>query len=191
MVHRSLFSALLLSAMMGCATPLPVPEQPRPEELEARRHLSMAESFEKASAFRQAAFEYTFVAENYPSTSTYPEAVRKAALLYSTPSSPVANETSALRWLQTYLALPLPEEERRQVELHVALLKQIQSLKSSIAREENLRQKLSVLATQRGADLLELAKRVQELEIALEKATREIQELKEVDLQTSRVRAKK
>ncbi len=177
--------------MVGCATPVPPPEQPGPEESEARRHLSMADSFEKASAFGEAVSEYTFVAENYPSTSVYPEAVRKAALLYSTPSNPVANESSALRWLQTYLALPLSEAERRQVELHIALLKQIQSLKSSIAYEKNLRQKLSKLATQRGADLLELAKRVQELEIALEKAAQEIQDLKEVDLQTSRVRARK
>ncbi len=189
MANRSLIFALLLLMTAGCATP--VPEQPRPEESEARRHLSRAEFFEKTAAFEAAAFEYTFVAENYPSTTYYSEAVRKAALLYSMPSNPGADQASALRWLRAYLTLTLPEEEKRDVELHVALLQQVQSLKDSIARDKNSRQKLLELATRRGKDLHDLAKRIQELETELQKATQELEELKEVDVQTSGIKAKR
>ena len=189
MADHHLFFSLLLLTLVGCGVPLS--DRPQPDEPEARRHLSLAESLEKASALQEATFEYTFVAEHFPSTNYYLEAVRKAALLYSMPSNPAANEISALRWMQIYLTLPLSEEEMRHVELHIALLRRVQSLEDAIARERNLRQKLSALAIRRGTDLLDLAKRIQELEFALQQAAQELEKLKEVDLQTSRIRIKK
>ena len=187
MANHSSFFVWLLLTTMGCAVPAPNP----PDESEARRHLSRAESLEKASALPEAAVEYAFVAEHYPSTSCFPEAVRKAALLYSMPSNPAADESSALRWMQTYRALPLTAEEKQHVELHIVLLQQLLSLKNSRARETNSREKLSALATRRGADLLALAKRIQELEAELHRVSQELEGLKEVDVQTIRKRAQK
>ncbi|MBI4522822.1 MAG: hypothetical protein HY695_03300 [Deltaproteobacteria bacterium] len=160
-------------------------------ESEAQLHLSLAAFFEQASRLDEATLAYVWVAEKYNETSSFPEAVRKAALLYGTPSNPVADDPSALRWMLIYFALPLADEEKRHVELHLALLQRLIALKENIAQEKNLRQRASSLAIRRGADLSVLARRIRELEVALQETKQEIESLKEVDVETSRIRITK
>jgi len=170
MGRYDLLFVLPLFTTLGCTALFP----DRLADSEARQHISLAKSFEQGSELKEATLEYTFVAENYPSTRYFAEAVHKAALLYSMPSNPAANESAALRWLQTYLTLPIPDREKSRVRLHIALLEQTLSLKDSISRERSLRDK-----------------QIQDLEAALRRVTQELEELKRVDAQTSKSRIRK
>lgn len=184
MMKSKLLFAWLFLATAGCAALIPE----RRAEQEAERHISLAESLEKASSLKEATREYALVAENYPSTRYFPEAVRKAALLYTLPSNPAANESEALRWLQTYLTLPISEEEKHHVRLHMALVRHAQSLKDRIARERSLRENE---AKDRETKLSALSRQIRELEAALERATADLEKLKQVDVDISRARLKK
>src|SRR6058998_2359268 len=73
-------------------------------ESQAQQHMAIADTLERASALKEATIEYTLVAELFPSTSVYVAAVRKAALLYSSPSNPAANDSASQFWLTKYLA---------------------------------------------------------------------------------------
>ncbi len=74
-------------------------------EREAQRHMAVADTLERASALKEATLEYALVARNYPSTSVYPTAVRKTALLLSSPANPAANDSASRYWLSVYLGL--------------------------------------------------------------------------------------
>ncbi len=175
--------ALLISGLHGCKTTSPVSVSS--EDL-AEYHMRVADSLEAASALREAALEYKLVAELYPTTSHYPNAVRNTALLYSNPTNPAGDDSLSLEWFQTYLTLTIPREERVKAEIYVTMLERINDLRREMNRRSLSIDSLQSVARKQAGDMAARSKKIQELEAELKKTTVELQNLREVDVRINR-----
>ena len=131
------------------------------------------------------------MAEHYPGTSPYRDAVRKAALIYCDPLNPAANDSIALYWLGVYGRMKLTMDEERMVRDITALLQRVKTLRQRISRGATTTENLNSEAKKRTATLNSQARRIQELEEELQRTNQELKRLKDVDLQMSRRRQKK
>lgn len=159
-------------------------------EREAQRHMAVADTLERASALREATLEYALVARNYPSTSVYPAAVRKAALLLSSPANPAANDSASQYWLAVYLGLSRAPEERQIIEMYLNMVGRVKTLRDSLIRETALSDSLAFAVRKQANEASARGKRVQELEAQLQKTTDELTKLKEIDVRISKSRVK-
>jgi hypothetical protein len=173
--------------LAGCATTA----VERESEVEARRQLELARTLETASQFREAAHEYSIVAEQFRGTTAYPVAVRKAACLYANPANPGRNDSTALRWLNTYLELPLSSQERENAQLLATLLERSRDQEGEILRQTAVSDSLTLLLKRQSTLLSSQAKRTQELEGELQTTAKELKKLKEVDVRISKDHRKK
>jgi hypothetical protein len=175
---------LLLS---GCST-LPVS---RDTDLRAQRHLEIADSLEHANALRDAALEYTIVADLFAGTSSYQTAVYKAALLYYDPSNPGADDSTAARWLAVCRTMDLPEDRARTIRIVGSLADRIRTLREQVTRLSASSDALAGQAKKQSVTLGNQTKRIQELEEELRRTGQELHRLKEIDLRMSRSLQKK
>lgn len=155
-------------------------------EARAEYHMAIADSLESLQMLRDAALEYKLVAELFPNTSHYSEAVRNTALLYSNPANPAADDSLSLQWFQTYLTLPISRDERVKAEIYVTMLKRITTLRRELSHRAALIDSLHVVARKQSTDLAARTRRVQELESELKKTLSELERLREVDARINR-----
>lgn len=149
-------------------------------------HMQRADSLEAANLLGDAAFEYKLVAELYPNTSHFPNAVRNTALLYSNPANPVLDDSLSLTWFQKYLTLSIPREERVKAEIYVTMLARLTALRKDLNRKTQALDSLQNIGRKQSGDLAARNKRIQELEAELKQSTVELQKLREVDVRISR-----
>jgi hypothetical protein len=159
-------------------------------ELEAQKHMAIADTLERSSELKQATLEYTLVAERYPTSSAYLTAVRKAALLFSTPENPAASDSASRFWLNTYLKLSPSPEEKQFIQMYLDMADQVKVLRDSLAHQKVIHDGLVAAARKQGNESAARAKRIQELEADLKKASEEMRKLKEIDLRISKSRVK-
>jgi hypothetical protein len=183
---RTIIPAMIL-LLSGCST-LPVS---RDTDLRAQHHFEIADSLERANALRDAAFEYAVVAEHYAGTTSYQTAVYRAALLYSDPSNPGADDSTAARWLAVCSTMDLPEDQARTVRILASVSERIRTLREQVARLSASSDALAGQAKKQNATLGSQSKRIQELEEELHRTGQELRRLKEIDLRMSRSRQKK
>lgn len=177
---------LVAILMFGCSSS----DNLSTAELEAQRHMAIADTLEKASELKRATMEYTLVAKNYPSTSAYPIAVRKTALLLSSSANPVANDSASQYWLSIYLGLTHSPEERQIIEMYLRMVGRVKMLRDSLARVNALSDSLAFAVRKQANEATARGKRVQELEAELQQATDELKKLKEIDVRISKSRVK-
>jgi hypothetical protein len=154
-------------------------------------HLRMADSLEQEMALREAAHHYAAIADEYPQSSAYPTAVKKAALLYANEFNDARNDSLALRWFTAYLDLPLKKPERENVQAFISLFHRMKGLHEELARKTDVADSLGVASRRQGTALSSDARRIQELEGALQQAQGELKKIKEIDLGLSRNRVRK
>lgn len=158
------------------------------EESEARRQVELARTLEAASNLREAAHEYSIVAERYPNASIWPTAVRKAALLYASPVNTSRNDSISLVWFTAYQALPLNPQEKDLVQSHISLQGRMRAIEDDLGRQKDVNDSLSVTLKRVSATVAAQARRTQELEVQLRQTTEELKKLKEVDVRLSKNR---
>ena len=159
-------------------------------ELQAQRHMAIADTLERASALRKATGEYLIVAERFPSTSVYASAVRKLALLLESPSNPAANDSSSLYWLNKYLALTPSPEEKQFIRMYLRLVDRVKILRDSLERQTDAMDSLAVVARKQSGEAASRTHRLQELEAELQQVSTELRKLKEIDVRISKSREK-
>jgi hypothetical protein len=162
----------------------------RGPESGAESRMRIADSLEQEGMFQGAATEYARVAEQFPQSSFYPSAVRRAALLFSISPYSKQNDSSAYRWYIAYLSLPLKKPERENVRVSVELLHRILLLHAQIAQIYTATDSLTVLTKRQSASLTVDSHRMQELELELQRAEAELRKIKEIDLRLSKSRVR-
>lgn len=172
----TIITLVLCFLVAGCSTPLLYFKS----ELKAWDHIARATELEKSEDYSQAAQEYALVAERYPSTSYYQTAVRKAALLNIHPSNSKMDFNAADKWLQVYLTLPVPPEEKESIRSNIALLKHISLLETKLVHISKEKDKINadmatILAEK---DLLLSVAQKQSYKIKM--STQQIEKLKEM-----------
>ena len=159
-------------------------------EVQAQRHMGIADTLERAEALKEATLEYQIVAERFPSTSVHAAAVRKAGLLFSAPSNPAANDSASLYWLNTYRALTQSPEEKQIIDMYINVVGRVKMLRDSLGRQAAASDSLAMVARKQASEAASRSRRMQELESELQKASSELRKLKEVDVRISKSRGK-
>jgi len=152
--------------------------------------MAIADTLERASAFKEATLEYTLVAERFPATSVYPAAVRKAALLFSSPLNPIANDSISRYWLTRYLDITHSPEEKQIIQMYLKMVDRVTWLRDSLSSQTAFSDSLAVVARKQTAEAAARAKHIQELEAELQQALSELKKLKEIDVRISKSRGK-
>jgi hypothetical protein len=159
-------------------------------EVQALRHMAIADTLERTSALKEATLEYEIVAGRFPSSSVHAAAVRKTALLFSSPVNPAANDSASLYWLNIYLDLTKSPEEKQIIQMYLKMVGRVKVLHDSLARQTAANDSLVSVARRQGGETATRARRVQELESELQKASNELRKLKEIDVRISKSRGK-
>ena len=160
------------------------------EEIQAQRLMATADTLESASAITKATNEYLLVAEHFPSTSVYPRAVRNAGLLLGSPSNPAANDSASQYWLNKYLALALPPEERLMIKMYLAMVRRITTLSDSLHLQTEAVDSLASVTRKQTTEAISRNRRLQEMEAELQRVSTELKKLKEIDIRISKSRDK-
>ena len=183
--HKGL-SLLIAALLCGCSSSGIVNDV----EVQALRHMAIADSLEHTVALEKATLEYEIVARRFPSSSVHATAARKAALLFSSPANPAANDSASLYWLNVYRDLTTSPEEKQIIRMYLGMAGRINILRDSLARQTALHDSLVAAARRQGGEAASRARRVQELESELQKASNELTKLKEIDMRISKSRGK-
>ena len=162
-----------------------------PEQL-AVEHIVQARLLEDEGRWHEAATEYSIVADLYPESSYYETAVRKAAALFSHPDNDGVSDSTALRWLQEYSALPLNDGERSMLETHLRVLVELTTVRHLLQVQVGLTDSLLAMSRKQQEDLTASEKRIRKLEADLEKelaeARKELERLRQIDLEVGRAK---
>jgi hypothetical protein len=159
-------------------------------ESQARRHMAMADTLERAESLKKATLEYTFIAERFPTTSVYPAAVRKAAFLYSMSSNPAASDSASAYWLETYRRMARSPEEKQLVEICLMMVERVRNLRDSLSNQTGISDSLAITSRKQSTELASRGKKIQDLEAQLQRASEELLKLKEIDMRISTSRGK-
>ena len=184
MENRNVIVLILCFCLAGCVSQF---HNSRLES-KARSHIENAVMLENSSAYHRADREYAIVAERYPSTSFYKHAVWKAALLNIHPDNSEIDTSAAHFWLNVYLGLALPPEEKENATLYVALLERINGLQAQLSSLVAEKDKFLVVTRKQSGDIVTCTQRLGELEAELVQAQDELEKLKEVDVRMQRSR---
>ena len=186
MAQRNAAWLLIVLAFCGCSSSGLLSDA----EIQAQRHVAIADTLERASALKEATDEFLIVAERYPSTSVYALAVRKAALLLGFPSNPAANDSASLYWLNKYLTLTNSPEEKQFIQMYLRGVDRVSILHDSLERETATVDSLTAVTRKQGSEAVTRTRRLQELEAELQKVSTELRKLKEIDVGISKSREK-
>jgi hypothetical protein len=171
---RTLLWLLLLA---GCA-PRGNDDESFPE---AKRQVELARTLEAAGDKREAAHEYTIVAEQFPGTSYQGMAARRAGMLYADPASPARHDSLAIYWLKQSLRMPGTPVERTDAEACLRLLEQGAALRAELGRLTGSQDSLSSALRRQVAGAATSSRRISELETELEQIRNELSRLKQID----------
>ena len=172
--------------MLLCAGCGPGASLRNDSETRAEYHMQLGDSLEIVNALREAALEYRLVAELYPTTTSYAEAVRKSAFLYSNPMNPARDDSVSLYWFRKYVSLPISREERTTAEIYVTMLERLTILRNEIKSNNIIVDSLQSVARRQVAELASKNKRIQDLEVDLKRTTTELQNLRDVDVRINK-----
>ena len=176
----SLLEVLVLCS--GCSSSL----VDQDSEQRAKQHTRTGRALESASRWNEAAMEYAIVAELYPRTGFYEDAVRKAALLFSHPDNPARSDSTALHWFRVYEELPLSDPERHSVQLHVRAIEEMSALRGMLDHQTSITDSLSGSSKQQQQELMAQSKQIHELELEIAKLNEELDKLREIDMKVGR-----
>ncbi len=188
---RSTAWTLLLLALLGVGCSEPEVAKESDGNSPADRHMQLAEKLEAKEMLREATFEFTLVAELYPTSEHYSEAVRRAALLFSNPENPVYSDTASNYWFERYLKLSLNDNERALVERLITEQRASRRLRLDSIRVTTLADSLQGIIRKQGSDGSTRLKKIQELEAELARVNQELKQLREVDMQMHKNRGAK
>jgi hypothetical protein len=177
-----LLCLLLALSMAACVTPR------ADTESEARRLLEVARALETSRDLKEAAHQYSMIAERFPNAIVFPVAVRRAALLYANTANPGHSDSLSLFWWRRYLELPVLPQEKENATLAVNLLSAVDSLRLGLARQTTLADSLFSLSRKQTNALSAQEKRIQDLEAELHHTAEELRKLKEIDVKLSKTR---
>jgi cell division septation protein DedD len=186
---RNIIIIVLCLLMTSCVSQMRGSESE--SALKAREYMERAAALEKAEAYRQAAKEYAMVAEQYPSTSYYKQAVWKAALLNIHPANPEIDYNEGLRWLNVYLKQPLSPAEKEFATVYVSMVEHINDLQAQLSSMVEERDKLLEITQKQSSEIESETKRRKELEAELAHAWDELNKMKAVDVRMHRSRVDK
>ncbi len=151
-------------------------------------HMRMADSLEQEMALKPAAEHYALVATEFPQTTAYPIAVRKAAMLYASEFNPARNDSLALRWFTACLGLPLKKTDRENIQTFIALLQRVRILQEEVTRRIASADSLTSIARRQTGTVATDLRRIQDLEAELQQTQKELKRMKEIDLRLSKSR---
>jgi vacuolar-type H+-ATPase subunit I/STV1 len=154
----------------------------------AQEYMERAAALEKAEAYRQAAKEYAMVAEQYPSTSYYKQAVWKAGLLNIHPANPEIDYNESLRWLNVYLEQPLSPAEKESATVYASMVEHINDLQAQLSSMAGERDKLLEITRKQSSEIESETKRRNELEAELTHTLDELNKMKAVDVRMHRTK---
>ena len=186
---RNIIIIVLCLLMTSCVSQIRGSESE--SALKVREYMEHAAALEKAEAYRQAAKEYAMVAEQYPSTSYYKQAVWKAALLNIHPDNPEIDYNESLKWLNIYLEQPLSPAEKESATVYVAVVEHINDLQAQLSSMAGERDKLLEITRRQSSEIESETKRRNELEAELAHAWDELNKMKAVDVRMHRSRVEK
>lgn len=145
-------------------------------------HMRLADSLEQEMAFQGAAEHYALVATEFPHSSAYAVAIRKAALLYASEFNPARNDSIALHWFTACLGLPLKKADRENVQTFITLLQRLRALHDEVARRAASTDSLISIVRRQAGTVATETRRIQDLEAELLQTQNELKRMKEIDL---------
>lgn len=169
-------------AMSGCGAAVQMPATTTLSEREAKAeyHLEFADSLETAGAFQGASLVYKMVAELYPNTMYYANAVRNLGHLFVNPFNSARNDSVALYWFTKHLELSwLPRGERARSVITASLIRERMQVTSVEDRNHVVIDSLSSLARIQAAELNAQSKKIAELTSELEQTDTDLRILLE------------
>ncbi|MBI5471430.1 MAG: hypothetical protein HY961_03705 [Ignavibacteriae bacterium] len=171
---------LLLTALVACLGAALRGQEKDDPDSRATYHLSFADSLETAGAFQGAALVYKMVAELYPGTMAYADAVRNLAHLYVNPFNSARNDSIALSWFVKHLEIPwLPRGERTRSVIMASLVRERMQFSTVEGRRSSVVDSLRTLARIQSAELNAQSKKIVELSSELEQTDNDLQILLE------------
>jgi hypothetical protein len=180
----SLFIPALIAA--GCSSSPDTGDS----ALRAAEHMAVAAQLDSSGQWNEAALEYSIVAGLYPETRYYEGAVRRAAILFSSPDNTIASDSTALYWLSAYTELQLPDEERHLLESHIRMIGERRRLLKLLEEQRTSADSMSALASERQLQLEEVMKKARAAEKRLEQelaqTRKELERLRAIDLEVGR-----
>lgn len=171
------YLAVILIGMLGCGGGMSVQnDKPLSEsEAKAEYHLSFADSLETAGAFQGAALVYKMVAELYPNTRYYADAVRNLGHVYISPFNTARNDSIALYWFKKHLELTwLSRGERARSVIISSMIRERMQYGSEDARRGNVIDSLTSLARIQAAEINAQSKKIAELTADLEQTDNDL-----------------
>ncbi len=170
----------LLTVLSGFSATLRGQEKIEESDARASYHLAFADSLETAGAFQGAALVYKMVAELYPGTMAYADAVRNLAHLYVNPFNSARNDSVALGWFVKHLEIPwLPRGERTRSVIMASLVRERMQFSTVDGRRTNTVDSLRTLARIQAAELNAQSRKIAELSSELEQTDNDLQLLLE------------
>jgi hypothetical protein len=140
---------------------------------------------------REAATHYAAIVDQYPQSTYYAFALRKAGLLYASEYSASRNDSLALGWLTSYLRFPLKKPEREDIQACISLLQRIQLLHDENARRSVVADSLMAVTRKQATTLSATSRRIQDLEAEIQQTQGELKKMKEIDVRLSKSRVRK
>ena len=150
------------------------------KESHADYHLQFADSLETAGSFQGASLVYKMVAELFPNTPHYANAVRNLGHLYINPFNPTRNDSIALHWFTKHLEITwLPRGERTRSVIISSMIRERMQVSKVDRRQTNIIDSLSSLARIQSAELNAQSKKIAELTSDLAQTDNDLQILLE------------
>lgn len=166
----------------GCGASAPTQEKntQKDRETKAEYHLNFADSLETAGVFQGAALVYKMVAELYPNSTYFANAVRNLAHLYVNPFNTARNDSVALFWFKKHLELSwLPRGERARSVIVSSMIRERMQYDALDFRRQDVIDSLSSLARLQAAELNAQSRKIAELTADLEQTDNDLQILME------------
>lgn len=180
-------AAAVLLLLAGCISF----ERPDERESEVQIKMKMADSLSATSSIHDAALAYQTIATEYPSSPQYADAVMRTACLSVHPRNESPDDTTALRWLDRYVMLPVGLQEKQRGEMELSLLTKLEAARDSIAARRGELDSLRLLARSQSMELQNRDTKIHDLEAQVKATNDELAKLREVDIKISRRAAKK
>jgi hypothetical protein len=174
---------LLLIVLCVLVAHLPasgMPDDGQDKESQADYHLQFADSLETAGSFQGAALVYKMVAELFPNSQHYANAVRNLGHLYINPFNPTRNDSIALYWFTRHLAITwLPRGERTRSVIISSMIRERMQVSSVDNRKSSIIDSLTSLARIQSAELNAQSKKIADLTSDLAQTDNDLQILLE------------
>jgi hypothetical protein len=183
MIRSAIIGMIAAGALSGCAV---TGDDAKLEQSDARRKFELARTFEASSNFREAAHEYLIVAESYPGSDVWPQAVRKTGVLHADPRNPGRNDSLALRWLGVYAVLATSPAEKDLIQSTTTAIAWRAEVEQQLERQRRATDSLSGVIRRLSGSLAVQSRQNEDLEARLRKTADELKKLKEIDVRTSR-----